>query len=81
VASVAAGARIGQILAGHLGQAERVIEVPKGEQPGIGGDRRTVKLELEAAVEYDPKIGGRASPAACCIQGVPIADTLLILLP
>ena len=38
---------------GH--QAERVVEFAIGEQACIGGDTRTVELQLEAVVEIEPE--------------------------
>jgi hypothetical protein len=40
---------------GHRGEAEGVVELAVGEQAGVGGDPGPVELELEAAVERDPK--------------------------
>ena len=40
---------------GHRGQAEGVVQLAVGEQAAVRGDPRTVELELDAAVEGDPK--------------------------
>jgi len=54
-ATVATRATVNQVLLGDGHQAERVIEFAIGQQAGIGGDTRTVKLQLEAAVEIGPQ--------------------------
>ena len=40
---------------GNIGQAEDVVQLAVREQTPIRGDPGTVKLELDAAVEGDPK--------------------------
>jgi hypothetical protein len=55
--SIAAGARIGEPLSGQLGEAERIIEVSKGGQPGIGRDPRSLERQPEATIERHPKTG------------------------
>jgi hypothetical protein len=35
---IRARARVGQHLAGHRGQSERVVEFPVGKQSGVGGN-------------------------------------------
>ena len=55
VATAAARAAVNQVLARNSHQAERVIEFAIGQQPGIGGDARTVELQLEAVVEIEPE--------------------------
>ena len=52
---VLAGARVGQRLAGHRGQSERIVEFAVGEQTGIGGHHRSAKLEHQPAVEIEPE--------------------------
>jgi hypothetical protein len=52
---IPARARVGQPLAGHCGQSERVVEFTVGEQTGIGGDHRSAKLEHQTSVEIDPE--------------------------
>ena len=54
MAPVPAAPRIGEHRTRHRGQAERVVQLAIGEQPGIGGDRGAVELELQAAVEIEP---------------------------
>ena len=53
--AVLAGARVGERLARHRGQAERVVEFAIGEQSGIGGDHRAAKLQHQPAVEIEPE--------------------------
>jgi hypothetical protein len=55
VAPVPPDAGVGEHLARHCREAERVIEFPEGKQTGIGSDGRTVEFELQAAVERDPQ--------------------------
>ncbi len=55
VPAVLAGARIDRLMAGHVRQAERVIRLAAGRPSGVGGDSGTVELELQAAVETEPK--------------------------
>jgi hypothetical protein len=40
----------------HRREAERIVEFPEREQPGIGGDAGTVEFELQPAVERDPQL-------------------------
>jgi hypothetical protein len=55
MASVPAGARLGQSLATACGQGEHVIKFAIGQQSAVGGDRRTVEPEHQAAVEIEPQ--------------------------
>jgi hypothetical protein len=55
VPAVLAGPCVQELVAGHRGQAERVVEFPVGQQSGVGGDDRTTKLEHQAAVEIEPE--------------------------
>jgi hypothetical protein len=55
VPAVLAGARIGEGIGTCIGEAQRVIQFPVGEQPGIRGDRRTAKLQHQAPVEIEPQ--------------------------
>ena len=57
--AVLAGAGVGEHLARHVGQPERVVEFSIGEQSGVGSDDRSAKLQHQAAVEIDPE---NASP-------------------
>ncbi len=56
VATVPPGAGVGENLGGHDREAERVVEFPEREQPGIGGDGRAVEFELQPALERDPQL-------------------------
>jgi hypothetical protein len=38
-------------------QAKGIIEVPKGEETGVGRDLGTVELQLETVIEGDPESG------------------------
>ena len=55
VTTVLARAAVNQVLPRDSRQAERIIEFAIGQQSGIGGDAGTVELQLEAAVEIEPK--------------------------
>jgi hypothetical protein len=46
---------LGEGRSGHRRQAEGVIQLAVGEQATVRGDARAVELELESAVERDPK--------------------------
>lgn len=37
--------RIGERIGIRVGQAQRIIQLAVGQQPGIGGDRRAAKIE------------------------------------
>jgi hypothetical protein len=77
VASVLPGAQIDEEVAGQGGQAERVVEFPKREQAGIGGDGRTVEFQLQSAVEGDPQPGSPVSPVASSIRRLSMTATPL----
>jgi hypothetical protein len=51
VAAVLAGPGVGKDTPGELGQAEGIVQFPKGEQPGIGRDLGAVEFQLEPAIE------------------------------
>jgi len=51
MATVLAGARIGEGLARYSAQSECVVEFAIGQQSGIGGDHRAAKLQHQPAVE------------------------------
>ena len=53
--SVLAGATVDQDLAPEVAQSKNVVEFPIGKQTSVGGDPGTVELELDPAVEIDPK--------------------------
>jgi hypothetical protein len=55
VATVPARATVNQVLLRDGHQAERVIKLAIGQQSGIRGDARTVKLQLETVVEIEPE--------------------------
>ena len=55
VPAVLAGARVGEPFASRLRKAESIVKLAIGNQPSIGGDDRTVKLEHQPAVEIEPK--------------------------
>jgi hypothetical protein len=52
---ITAGARFGEHLARHLGQAEYIIEFAVCQQSGIEGDHGAAKLEHQATVKIEPK--------------------------
>jgi hypothetical protein len=54
MAPVLAGAGISEHLTSQCGQAEHVVEFAVGEQPGIGRDRGTTKLQHQTAVKIEP---------------------------
>jgi hypothetical protein len=49
--TVLASARIGQFVGSRIGQMKRIVQFTVGQQSGIGGNRRTAKLEHQAAIE------------------------------
>ena len=55
VAAVLASARVGEHVTGHRAETEGLVEFTVGEQSGIGGDAGTVELQLETAVEIEPR--------------------------
>jgi hypothetical protein len=55
MAGVLATAALRQRRTGQVGQPERVVEFPVGQQPGVGGDAAAVEFQLQAAVEIDPE--------------------------
>jgi hypothetical protein len=55
MAAVLAGARIGEQVTGRVGQAESVIQLAIGQQPGVRRDRRAAKLQPQATVEIEPQ--------------------------
>ncbi len=40
---------------GNLAQSGRIIQFPVRQQPSVGSDLGTVELQLQTAVEIDPK--------------------------
>ena len=57
VSAVAARPGIGESLTGQFGQAEGIIQVAEGEQPGVRGDSGAAEFRLQAAVKSEAKIG------------------------
>jgi hypothetical protein len=55
VADVLAAPALAEGGCGGRGQVEGVVQLPISEQPAVGGDLGPVELELEPAVEGDPK--------------------------
>jgi hypothetical protein len=53
MAAVLAGARIGEHLARHRAQPERVVEFAVSQQSRIGRDHGAAKLHHQAAVEIE----------------------------
>ena len=53
--TVLAGTAILENTLGHLSQAEGIVKLPVGEQPGIRGDLGTVEFKLQSTVKNDPK--------------------------
>jgi hypothetical protein len=47
--------RIGKRIGTRVGQAQRVIQLAVGQQPGVGGDRGAAKLQHQTAVEFEPQ--------------------------
>ena len=55
MATVLAGARVRQRLGSRVGQVQGIVQVAVGQQPGIGGNRRTAKLHQQTTVEIEPQ--------------------------
>jgi hypothetical protein len=53
--TVLAGACVGQRICSRIGQAQRIVQFSEGQQSGIGGNRRTAKLEQQAAIKIEPQ--------------------------
>jgi hypothetical protein len=56
MASVRAGAGVRQHLSSGLAQTKDIVEFAAGKQTTLGRDLRSVELQLETAVERQPKI-------------------------
>jgi hypothetical protein len=54
MATVLAAACVSERIGTRVGQAQRVIQLAIGQQPGIGGDRRATKLQQQATIEIEP---------------------------
>ena len=63
VPAILAGAGVGQNLARHVRQSERVVEFSVGEQAGVGGHDRSPKLQLQSAIEIEPRLRGEVRPS------------------
>jgi hypothetical protein len=57
VTAILTSPSVGESLSGQVCQAKGIIEVPKGEQPSVRRNSRTVELQLQAGVESDPESG------------------------
>ena len=55
VPAILTGAGVGQNLARHVRQSERVVEFAVGQQAGVGGHDRSAKLQPQAAIEVKPE--------------------------
>jgi hypothetical protein len=55
MASVFAGARIGERIGTRVGQAHGIVQLAVGQQAGIGGDRGAAKLQHQPAVKIEPQ--------------------------
>ena len=65
--TVPARASISQILPRDYHQAEDVIQLAIGQQSCIGGDAGAVELELQSAVEIEPRSFDSDSPVGCAM--------------
>src|SRR5262249_4336765 len=55
MATILAGPRVREAVAGHRGQAKRLVEFPVGHESSVGSYDRTAKLEHQVAVEIEPE--------------------------
>jgi hypothetical protein len=55
MATILAGARIRQRIGTRVSQAKRVLQLAVGQQPAIGGNRGTTKLEQQTAIKIEPQ--------------------------
>ena len=62
--TVPARASISQILPRDLHQSEGIVQLAIGQQAGVGGDIGAVELELQSAVEIEPRSD---SPVGCAM--------------
>jgi hypothetical protein len=53
--SVLAAPTLRQRRARRIGQPERVVQFPVGQQAGVGGDAAAVKFQLQPPVEINPQ--------------------------
>ncbi len=52
---VPAAAAFRKGITGQIGQPEGVVQLPVGQQPGVGGDPAAVELQPQPTVEIDPQ--------------------------
>ena len=57
VADVAAGTAFLEIVGGYGGKVQGVIQLSECQQPGVGSDGGTVKLQTDFGVELEPERG------------------------
>jgi hypothetical protein len=55
VPPILACSRVGQNIARHVRQSERVVEFAVGQQASVGGHDRSAKLQHQAAIEIKPQ--------------------------
>jgi hypothetical protein len=55
MATVLAGACIGESVGTRVSQSQGVVQLAIGKQPRIGRDRRAAKLKHQAVVEIEPQ--------------------------
>ena len=55
VPSVLAAPALRQRRARQIGEAERVVQFPLGQQAGVGGDPAAVEFQLQSPVEINPQ--------------------------
>ncbi len=55
VATVLPTTGVRQYVPGNLGQSDRIIQFPVGQQPSVGSDLGTVELQLEPTVKIQPR--------------------------
>jgi hypothetical protein len=77
VSPILASARIGQNLARHLCQSERVVEFAIGEQAGVRGDDRAPKLQHQAALKIESE--SLASRFTCRVRHGRLAQRSITL--
>ncbi len=55
VATVLPTTGVRECVPGNLGQPDRIIQFPVGQQPSVGSDLGTVELKLEPTVKFQPQ--------------------------
>jgi hypothetical protein len=71
---VLASARIGEGIGTCIGEAQRIVQLPTGEQLAIRGDCGAAKLEHQTAVEIEPQrtpIGLHRRVCHLCFRSIP----------